>query len=556
MDPFVTAIGLAFVGFILIGILMSRAVRNKADYFVAGRAAGVLLIVGTLAASYLSTVAMMGEAGMAYDGFPWPVLMLTTTSQLGYVAGVLLFGRYLRGAQTLTIPEFFGRRFNSPRLHILSGLMVLVGIGLYLVAVTRGISLVFETLTGIGGFWAVLITWVVFSAFTILSGSKGVIVTDTLMFLIFVLGGGAGFLSIIHHAGGITEVFQSLAQDPATREGLLWHGAVSSEGATLVSRADSMMYIITFGVVWFIVLSVSPWQASRYMMARTTHTAVRAGFVTLCVVTIFYVFMLFSSYTANLINPALEDSSTVLIWSAYNIMPTAIGVTVITGIMSAGLSSASTFLSLVGFSAVNDVAGPLRARARGEAAPARAADPHPAAQTEGTGNISLMGSRVAMLVVGLVALVVTVIATPGVLEIGYMAAAFFAASWGAVAFASTQSRRVTERGAFWSMLVGGVVLLVFESLETFGGLALPALLNPALLGIAASIIALLIGNATGTSDPAALAYITQLKAEVEGQSTPAEVRRTKVYLGLTFAALGLVGLLVALLYIPAMSTTL
>lgn len=54
--------------------------------------------------------------------------------------------------------------------------------GLYLVTVTRGLAVVIEAILGIDGFWAVFITWVAFTIFTVLSGSKGVIITDTMMF--------------------------------------------------------------------------------------------------------------------------------------------------------------------------------------------------------------------------------------------------------------------------------------------------------------------------------------------------------------------------------------
>src|SRR5699024_11914093 len=91
VDVFTVAILTSFALFIGIGIVMSRRVKTKADYFVAGRNVGVLLIVGTLVASYLSTVALMGEAGFAYDGFPWAILLLGAVAQLGYLIGVLLF---------------------------------------------------------------------------------------------------------------------------------------------------------------------------------------------------------------------------------------------------------------------------------------------------------------------------------------------------------------------------------------------------------------------------------------------------------------------------------
>src|SRR5699024_10861770 len=202
----------------------------------------------------------------------------------------------------------------------------------------------------------------------------------------------------------------------------------------------------------------------------------------------------------------------VFIWSAYNIMPLGIGVVVVAGIMSAALSSASTFLSLVGFSAVNDVLPIFRRQSYGDA-------------EEKTG---VRDSRIAMLIVGFIALVITVIASPTVLEIGYMAAAFFAASWGFVAFASTQSKKVTERGAFWGMLLGGATVLVFEGLSTFSSFALPTLLDPVLLGLIASLLGLIVGSATSKPSMESLTYISRLKQQVEVQETPTEIRKTKI----------------------------
>ena len=51
----------------------------------------------------------------------------------------------------------------------------------------------------------------------------------------------------------------------------------------------------------------------------------------------------------------ITPSETVLVWAARNLVPEFLGALVLAGIMAAALSSASTFLSLVGFSASNDV---------------------------------------------------------------------------------------------------------------------------------------------------------------------------------------------------------
>ncbi|WP_413543107.1 sodium:solute symporter family protein [Citricoccus nitrophenolicus] len=534
MNVYTVAIFVAFALFIAVGVYMSRSVKNKADYFVSGRSAGVALVVGTLVASYLSTVAMMGEAGFSYEGFPWLILLIAPLAQGGYLLGVFLFGRYLRRAESLTVPEFFGRRYNSRRLQGVAGLMVLVGIGLYLVAVTRGLTLVLANITGLNEAVLLLIVWVAFTTFTIVSGSKGVIVTDTLMFFLFMVAGVGGLLVVMHAAGGVDNVVSTMAADPQWREGLMWHGDIGPESA-LTTPLDSLLYFLVFGLVWMFVVAVSPWQSSRYMMAKTGHVAIRSGAIAMVVIIAFYVFLVFGSYAVNLINPNIEPTEIVFIWAGQNVMPLWLGILAVTGVMAAGLSSASTFLSLVGFSAVQDVIPWLTRK-----------QPADEAGAEG-----LKESRWSMVVIGFVVLAITYVASPTVLSIGYMAASFFAAAWGIVAIASTQSRKMTEPGAFYGMILGGVTLLVLEGLSTFGGVELPTLLNPVLVALAASVIGILIGNASSTPDPQGLAFLDSISKPSAADTSTVEVRKTKVYLGISAVTMvAVMGALVWFYVIP------
>ena len=51
----------------------------------------------------------------------------------------------------------------------------------------------------------------------------------------------------------------------------------------------------------------------------------------------------------------MEDPQRVLIWAAFHVMPKLVGTLMLAGIMAAGLSSASTFLSVIGFSITSDI---------------------------------------------------------------------------------------------------------------------------------------------------------------------------------------------------------
>ena len=75
MDIYTGAIVVSLLVYIAVGNYAGRRVKRLDDYFVAGRRAPTLLIVGTLVASLFSTTAFLGEAGFAYAGQAGPFLL-------------------------------------------------------------------------------------------------------------------------------------------------------------------------------------------------------------------------------------------------------------------------------------------------------------------------------------------------------------------------------------------------------------------------------------------------------------------------------------------------
>ena len=115
MSAYALGLLISIIVYLAVGSYAGRKVKHLEDYFVAGRNAPTLLIVGTLVASLMSTNAFMGETGTAYGGFALITVQLTAINVVGYVLGGLLFGRYLRRSRSLPVAEDFGDRFASRR---------------------------------------------------------------------------------------------------------------------------------------------------------------------------------------------------------------------------------------------------------------------------------------------------------------------------------------------------------------------------------------------------------------------------------------------------------
>src|SRR5688572_21542411 len=211
VNPYLVGILVSVALYLAVGTWAGRRVRHLEDYFVAGRQAPTLLILGTLVASLLSTTAFLGEAGMAYSGYGALVLTLVAINVVGYIVGALFFGRHLRRSRALTVAEYFGARFASRRVRAAAGSMIVIGLGAYLMAVTQGTALVVADVSGLSYRVALLAVWAGYTAFTLYSGSRGVVINDTMMFLLFMVAAFVALGYVVGAARGCFAAVDALA---------------------------------------------------------------------------------------------------------------------------------------------------------------------------------------------------------------------------------------------------------------------------------------------------------------------------------------------------------
>ncbi|SDJ16148.1 sodium:solute symporter family protein [Alteribacillus bidgolensis] len=463
---------IAFLFFIFMGIFLSRRVSNVDDYYVSGRNAPTLVITGSLVASFLSSVTFMGEAGFSYSGYPIIQLILIIFNASGYVLGVFFFGRYLRRSRALTVPEYFGKRFDSQKMQKVAGITTILGISAYIVAVTQGGALLFSSVSGLSYTASLFVIWFAYTSFTFLSGAKGVLVNDTIMFLIFLIATIVGIPFILHATGGWPNALLETASLQAFPDILSWHG-MTGENSYFSSPGEALVWAIILGLVWGTVVAVSPWQTSRYLMAKSEHVVIRSGVIATIAIFVIYLFLHIGVATVNVVNPTINPAENVFIWSALNLMPTWLGIIALVGIMSAILSSCSTFLQLIGNSVAHDIL----------------------INKEKSSKIVLRFSRNTMLLSSVVILLITLWQPPAVMWIGYFAATLFAASWGPTAFASVYSKKVTKNAAFWGIIIGflGVVAAeLYQMLVT----DLPIYFHPIIIGVVLSTLALVLISRT------------------------------------------------------------
>lgn len=503
MDIYTVTIGISILVYIAIGNYAGRGIKELDDYYVAGRRAPTLIIVGTLVASLMSSTMFLGEAGFAYDTQAGPYVLFPQAACIGYVLGAIFFGRYLRRSRATTVAEFFGKRFDSSRVQALAGVTIIFALGGYLLAVTQGAAILLSQLSDLSYVQGLVVAWLSYTLFTMYSGSRGVILTDTLMFLLFTIASVAAIFFLVQKFGGVPAIVEDLVAIEEKKDLLSWHGMIGP-GTIWPTPMDYLIWAVVIDISWMLVYMVSPWQSSRHLMARNEHVVLRAATLACVVVALLQVLVYGMGGVINLGDTNIVPPESATIWASLNMLPKILGALMLAGIMAAVLSSASTFLSLVGFSVSNDIG----------------------IYKSADDMKTLRFSRLMMLVVGSFALLAALIFPPDIFWLTTFIATVFASSWGPVGLMCIWSKRITESAAFWGMLSGLIFNVVPKFFVFIGVIGLPSYLNPVIIGgVVSIVVTIVVSRYTAVSDVES-AYLQQLHQTPDDEMNPRKTRVT------------------------------
>lgn len=319
---------------LLVGVVASRFTRHTpADYYIADRTVGTLILGMTFVATVLSSFTVFGIGEMSVQTglgvFSFLAIAAVFYTLVFATVGVTL---YSVGSEmgVVTPSEYIRERYANPGL----GVLYLLVTGIFMIALIAGqivgVGVAVQALMGISYPVAIVSMTAFMIVYIHIAGYRGVIWSDTLQSIILfgALGGVVAFV-----------MFGQDANTIATEASAVSEGILSLSGTV---DLWTPLFIMTAAVAFVFGVPAYPHTIQRYFSARTGQTLRRSGFVFAIVAIPIYLFgALLGTWSLGLI-PVPEDPTSVIPLVIDALMHPAVFGIVMAGAVAAIMSTADS----------------------------------------------------------------------------------------------------------------------------------------------------------------------------------------------------------------------
>lgn len=200
-----------------VGIYSRRHATDVNGFVLGGRGVGPWLTAFAYGTSYFSAVVFVGYAGQ----FGWKYGMAATWIGIGnaFIGSLLawvVLGRRTRIMSkhfaSSTMPDFFGKRFESNALRVAASVISFVFLIPYTASVYNGLSRLFGMAFDIPYVACVIAMAVLTGVYVILGGYMATAINDFIQGIIMLFGIVAVIVAVLNGQGGFYEAVKKLAE--------------------------------------------------------------------------------------------------------------------------------------------------------------------------------------------------------------------------------------------------------------------------------------------------------------------------------------------------------
>lgn len=206
-----------FAVLLYIGFKCRRSASSVSGFVLGGRSVGAWLTAFAYGTSYFSAVVFVGYAGQ----FGWKYGIAATWAGIGNaLIGSLLawtvLGRRTRlltqHLDSSTMPEFFGKRFDSRALKLVASAIIFVFLVPYTASLYNGLSRLFGMAFSIDYSLCIVLMSVLTAIYVIAGGYLATAINDFIQGIIMLVGLVAVIAAVIASKGGFMVALDSLAR--------------------------------------------------------------------------------------------------------------------------------------------------------------------------------------------------------------------------------------------------------------------------------------------------------------------------------------------------------
>ena len=272
---------LFFAVTITVGIVCSKRNVSVGDFVLGGRSVGPWLTAFAYGTSYFSAVVFVGYAGQFGWNFGISAAWIGIgNALLGSLLAWVVLGRRTRimtkHLGSATMPEFFGRRYDSRALKIAASVLVFVFLVPYSASVYKGLSGLFALSFDIP-FSAVMIGMAVITGiYVIVGGYMATAVNDLIQGFIMLVGIVLILRGVLNGQGGFSSAIEALSQIPASDTPAL-NGAYASMFGPKPLQLLSVLVLTSIGT-WGLPQMVAKFYAIKNEASIKTGTVISTIF--------------------------------------------------------------------------------------------------------------------------------------------------------------------------------------------------------------------------------------------------------------------------------------
>ena len=215
MNPIIIAIAVIYLLVcVLIGYWATKKTKTSSDFFVAGRDMGMFVMAIAAFSSIQSGFGMVGGTGLTFNGGLGFASGLMVSAPLGFALAWFLIGKRLyklsRLGEVYSIGDIIEIRYQSKAARGWISVAMLLGIMGYLGTQVQAMGIILHSIFGVSTMTGAIIGLGIMAFYCVGGGILAAVYTDLFQGVIMIVVSIIVFFIAIDAGGGITEMTQTL----------------------------------------------------------------------------------------------------------------------------------------------------------------------------------------------------------------------------------------------------------------------------------------------------------------------------------------------------------